>query len=568
MSLMILLVLKRSTKVSEKTDMAKSWAARLCRLPQQELFVAQELIKIDAEISKVTLFRASGNSASVGYPINVKDKNGEISYSVKSTPIDNGAIASQSSPYKAIKFKDFDLDYSRNSYGEYLMSIVSNVNIEGYKGQKLTARLLLWNKNGNRMYPKNMINGTREQICRSQVIIPSYPASDFKLSFEIPMSQLNVPLTDDNFMFSIDIYTDSGVKVCSKEPTLISTISYFVLLETNEKYDTYYTNSNPMYQRFRNGKDLRELYMIGYFQRGGFKGFVQSREIRPEGVKDGIYELENGVCKNGVDISYYQIDPEQVLVHYFENYSPTFHRYMKQSEAMRYKAQVHDELRRKNITPMSDRLQSKINTSYMSRNNETTFKGVNNPSQAVNKMSSSVYANRNTTTPSSSSYSRNSSSSSSPDLTSTAVIISGLAAIAYGIIKAGEAIDNTIKNTREAREREEAAQLRKVSNEEVYSKSNVEIVNWATYNWLAAAHAEVELRNKNNYDVIVNVSLYQGSWSEGRIIYTDLTKGDRIPGVSDEYSSDIRVKANSIRRVCLRADHSGRPTHIRISSVR
>ena len=44
-SLMILLVVKRSTKVSEKSDMAKSWAARLCRLPQQELFVAQELIK-------------------------------------------------------------------------------------------------------------------------------------------------------------------------------------------------------------------------------------------------------------------------------------------------------------------------------------------------------------------------------------------------------------------------------------------------------------------------------------------------------------------------------------------
>ena len=103
---------------------------------------------------------------------------------------------------------------------------------------------------------------------------------------------------------------------------------------------------------------------------------------------------------------------------------------------------------------------------------------------------------------------------------------------------------------------------------DIYEYKNVEIVNWATYNWLAAAHAEVELRNKNNYDVIVNVSLYQGSWSEGRIIYSDLTKGDRIPGVSDEYSSDIRVKANSIRRVCLRADHSGRPTHIRISSVR
>ena len=33
-----------STKVSKKSDMAKSWAARLCRLPQEELFVAQELI--------------------------------------------------------------------------------------------------------------------------------------------------------------------------------------------------------------------------------------------------------------------------------------------------------------------------------------------------------------------------------------------------------------------------------------------------------------------------------------------------------------------------------------------
>ena len=54
-SLMIVLVLICSTKVSEKSDMAKSWAARLSclasdlrssgRLPQQELFVAQELIK-------------------------------------------------------------------------------------------------------------------------------------------------------------------------------------------------------------------------------------------------------------------------------------------------------------------------------------------------------------------------------------------------------------------------------------------------------------------------------------------------------------------------------------------
>ena len=33
-----------NTKISENSDMAKSWAARLCRLPKQELFVAQELI--------------------------------------------------------------------------------------------------------------------------------------------------------------------------------------------------------------------------------------------------------------------------------------------------------------------------------------------------------------------------------------------------------------------------------------------------------------------------------------------------------------------------------------------
>ena len=33
------------TKLSESSDMAKSWAARLCRLPKQELFVAQVLKK-------------------------------------------------------------------------------------------------------------------------------------------------------------------------------------------------------------------------------------------------------------------------------------------------------------------------------------------------------------------------------------------------------------------------------------------------------------------------------------------------------------------------------------------
>ena len=34
-----------NTKISELFDMAKFWAARLCRLPKQELFVAQALKK-------------------------------------------------------------------------------------------------------------------------------------------------------------------------------------------------------------------------------------------------------------------------------------------------------------------------------------------------------------------------------------------------------------------------------------------------------------------------------------------------------------------------------------------
>ena len=41
---MILLVVKRSTKVSEKSDMAKSWTARLCASLVEKLFVSQELI--------------------------------------------------------------------------------------------------------------------------------------------------------------------------------------------------------------------------------------------------------------------------------------------------------------------------------------------------------------------------------------------------------------------------------------------------------------------------------------------------------------------------------------------
>ena len=41
-----LLVWFCNTKISENSDMTKSWAARLCRLPKQKLVVAQDIIKV------------------------------------------------------------------------------------------------------------------------------------------------------------------------------------------------------------------------------------------------------------------------------------------------------------------------------------------------------------------------------------------------------------------------------------------------------------------------------------------------------------------------------------------
>lgn len=35
-----------NTKLSESSDMAKSWTTRLCRSPKQELFVVQALTKV------------------------------------------------------------------------------------------------------------------------------------------------------------------------------------------------------------------------------------------------------------------------------------------------------------------------------------------------------------------------------------------------------------------------------------------------------------------------------------------------------------------------------------------
>ena len=242
---------------------------------------------------------------------------------------------------------------------------------------------------------------------------------------------------------------------------------------------------------------------------------------------------------------------------------------ISKSELFKYKAKAEQLLRENNVTPLSSQLQSKVNTSYLSRNNEYTFKGVNNSKLGFNHLAS----RNSSSTSSSNSYSSSSSSSSSSYNSSsssslkTGAIFAGMAALAYAIIKGAEALDNTIENTRKANEEKRAAQRSKIEKESVYEYSNVEIVNWATFNWLSAAEAEVSIRNKNNYDVDVIIELYRGKWDEGRITYTDLHRGDRIPGVSDERSTTIRVKANSMRKVYLSSGGSGRPTAIRISSV-
>ena len=46
-----------NTKISESSDMAIFWAARLCRLPKQELFVAQDIIKVKIySVAELRLF--------------------------------------------------------------------------------------------------------------------------------------------------------------------------------------------------------------------------------------------------------------------------------------------------------------------------------------------------------------------------------------------------------------------------------------------------------------------------------------------------------------------------------
>ena len=492
-----------------------------------------------------------------------------------SANVESPSTTQYSSTQRSAEIKKTWITSDKYFEGTLALSIHLDLTVYGCKGRDIRVGAFLYNNDGSEMINHNAAKLFRtkdvHQVCRTDIVTPQYDDSHWKdFDINIPLDVLTVPVKDKDFKIEIEISDVSTNKVIKKIPSR-SALSLNgpgpMFLYYNLKKNTTYTNSNPLYLRSNYGK-IYERYYIGRTNENAKReGWGVERNISDTGVFEEIGEFRDNNLYNGTYLSYYQEQPENVCFEFIENGEIILRKYVRQSEVFKYKADAEKIARNANRPVMSDRLQSKVNTFYLSRSNENTFKGVKNEFAAIDNRKPAAASSYSSS--SSSSYSSSSSSSSSSSISSgTALMIAGLATLAWGLIKGGEAIDNTIKNTREAREREEAAQLRKVSNEEVYSKSNVEIVNWATYNWLAAAHAEVELRNKNNYDVIVNVSLYQGSWSEGRIIYSDLTKGDRIPGVSDEYSSDIRVKANSIRRVCLRADHSGRPTHIRISSVR
>lgn len=92
------------------------------------------------------------------------------------------------------------------------------------------------------------------------------------------------------------------------------------------------------------------------------------------------------------------------------------------------------------------------------------------------------------------------------------------------------------------------------------SKNNVSIISWGTYGSLAYPHASATIRNKNNYDVIVSIKVKQGSWKNSSLHseMSDMSGYD----YSENYNEEFKIKANSVRKVALRGDGSGRPTDI------
>jgi len=321
---------------------------------------------------------------------------------------------------------------------------------------------------------------------------------------------------------------------------LIPLLAYGQQLRPN----TNYTNSNPYY--YYNQKALLpyEVYYIGHTNsRGKYDGWGQARNIDAIGIYEEIGEFKDGWLESGVRLHYYQ-DAEDNHMCVRKNGDDEDWIYVKFSDIIKAKKEIEQRGIRRGYTPLSDNYQSKVRTDYLSRNSDYGFTGKNNQE-----------------------YLR-SSSSTSLSQSKMAAFVAAAVAAAYGIIKGGEAIDRTIENTKLANERAKEEQRNRIEREAPKSMSGVEIVDAGSLGTLSYSHAKVQLRNKNSYEVVVRVGLYQGSWSDGRIVYYENEWSDHYSGVSDDNSTSIRVKANSIRTVYLRGEHRGRPTNVRITSVR
>ena len=467
------------------------------------------------------------------------------------------------------------------TYDNYVESTLAltihlDLYLYGCKGMEIRVSAFLYNNDGSSMINHNTGKAYRtkddHQVCRTYIATPKYDSSHYKdFDIIIPLDILTVPVRDKDFKIEIEISdasTDKIIKRTSKLSALSLKGYGAMFLSYNFKKNATYTNSNPLYLRSNNEGIIYERYYVGRTNaNAGYEGWGQLRQINETGVFEDIGEFRKNNLYNGTSLSYYQKEPENVYVEYVENGEIILRKYIRQSEVFKYKADAERIARNANRPVMSDRLQSKVNTSYLSRSNDNTFKGLKNEFAAIDNRKPAAASSYNSS--SSSSYSTSSSSSSNSGISSgTTLAIAGLAALAWGLIKGGEAIDQTIENTKKAREEERAAAARAVEREAPKSMKNVELVDGWTLGILAISHAKVQIRNRNNYDVSVRIGLYQGSWSDGEIIYSDGERSDYIPGVSDSYSKSIIVKANSIRTVYLRGESTGRPSNIRITSVR
>lgn len=492
-----------------------------------------------------------------------------------SANVESPSTTQYSSTQRSAEIKKTWITSDKYVEGTLALSIHLDLTVYGCKGRDIRVGAFLYNNDGSEMINHNAAKLFRtkdvHQVCRTDIVTPQYDDSHWKdFDINIPLDVLTVPVKDKDFKIEIEISDVSTNKVIKKIPSR-SALSLNgpepMFLYYNLKKNTTYTNSNPLYFRSNYGK-IYERYYIGRTNENAKReGWGVERNISDTGVFEEIGEFRDNNLYNGTYLSYYQEQPENVCFEFIENGEIILRKYVRQSEVFKYKADAEKIARNANRPVMSDRLQSKVNTSYLSRSNENTFKGVKNEFAAIDNRKPAAASSYSSS--SSSTYSSSSSSSSSSSISSgTALMIAGLATLAWGLIKGGEAIDQTIENTKKAREAERAAAERAVEREAPKSMNNVELVDGWTLGFMAISHAKVQIRNRNNYDVSVRIGLYQGSWSDGEIIYSDGEQSDYIPGVSDRYSKSIIVKANSIRTVYLRGDSRGRPTNIRITSVR